>query len=233
MSARQMALALEYRPARGRADFLVSGSNRAAMEAIEGWAGWPGRRMALVGPARAGKSHLGAVWSALSGAATVEALALDPARVDALAGAPLVVEDVPALAELDDPAPAESALLHLHNALYERGHALLLTGRTAPGHWQAYLPDLASRLAALPTVRIEAPDERLLASVLLKLAADRQIVLPPAVVSYIVPRMERSLAAAERLVTALDRASLAARRPVTRPLAASILEALAEPPADR
>ena len=57
----------------------------------------------------------------------------------------------------------------------------------------------------------------------MKLFSDRQIAVEPAVVDYIVPRMERSLAAANRLVAALDAAALEAGRPVTRPLAATVL----------
>ena len=90
------------------------------------------------------------------------------------------------------------------------------------------MPDLASRLAALPAVRLDPPDETLLVRVLVKLLADRQIAAEPALLDYVLARMERSLAAARRLVLLLDRLTLERRRPLTRALAAEALGRLAE-----
>lgn len=216
----QIALPLEYRAAAGRADFLVSGCNRAALAALDAWRDWPGGCMALTGPARAGKSHLVHVWTTEARARTLPGPELAPDAVSDLAGGALAVEDVPAMAGRVE---AETALFHLMNLMRARGGALLLTGRGAPSEWPVALPDLASRLAALPVARIDAPDDAILSSVLVKLAADRGMAFAPATVAYCVARMERSFAAAEHLVTALDRASLAQRRPVTRALAANIL----------
>ena len=216
----QMPLPLEYRAAHGRDDFLVSQCNAEAVAALEDWRAWPGGRMALVGPARAGKTHLAEVWRAQTGAALVAAAELAGAETELLAEGSLVVEDVESAA---GEAAVERALFHLHNLMAARGHALLLTGREAPARWPVRLPDLASRLAALPVARIAPPDDALLSAVLVKLAADRGLALRPAVVTYLVRRMERSFAAADRLIAALDRASLAARRPVSERLAAEIL----------
>src|SRR3546814_11282244 len=99
----------------------------------------------------------------------------------------------------------------------EAGGHLLLTGRTPPARWKIGLPDLASRLRAAPTVAVDGPDDALLSAVLVKLFADRQLRVGTDVVAFVVPRMERSFAAARRLVAALDAASLASRRPVTVP----------------
>ena len=71
---------------------------------------------------------------------------------------------------------------------------------------------------------IGAPDQTLLTAVLVKLLADRQISAVPAVVHYLARELDRSFAAAAHLVEALDRLSLAQRRPVTRALAAEALE---------
>ncbi|MER2509699.1 MAG: chromosomal replication initiator DnaA, partial [Amaricoccus sp.] len=92
-----------------------------------------------------------------------------------------------------------------------------------PARWAIRLPDLASRLRASPVARLEAPDDALLAAVLLKLFGDRQIVVEVDLVQYLLTRMDRSFEAAEALVAELDRAALARRRPVTRVLAAEIL----------
>jgi len=85
------------------------------------------------------------------------------------------------------------------------------------------LADLASRLRAAHLVELGEPDDDLLRRVIVKLFADRQIAVDPAVVDYIVVRMERSLEAANLIVADLDRQALAEGRAVTRPLAAAAL----------
>jgi chromosomal replication initiation ATPase DnaA len=60
-------------------------------------------------------------------------------------------------------------------------------------------------------------------AVLFKLFSDRQLVVDPPVVNYLVPRLERSLDAARAIVEMLDREALARGKPVTRALAAEVL----------
>jgi chromosomal replication initiation ATPase DnaA len=62
-------------------------------------------------------------------------------------------------------------------------------------------------------------------AVLEKLFRDRQLLVEPPALAYAALRLERSLDAARAFVAALDRAALAQRRPVTRALAAQVMEA--------
>ena len=120
----------------------------------------------------------------------------------------------------------ETAFLHLYNEMAGRGGSLLLTAESAPARWKVALPDLASRLRAAPVAAIAAPEDALIEAVLVKLFRDRQLRVSPTVVSYVVRRMERSLAAANRVVAALDETALAARRNLTVRLAADVLDRL-------
>ena len=94
--------------------------------------------------------------------------------------------------------------------------------------WLPALPDLASRLRAAPAVAIGPPDDELLAALLLKLFADRQMMVSASVIGYLVRHMERSFAAAHALVEAADRRSLAERRAVSIGLARELVEAAGE-----
>ncbi|HSF94879.1 MAG TPA: chromosomal replication initiator DnaA [Thermohalobaculum sp.] len=225
-ASRQLPLALEHRPALGRSAFLVSPSNAAAVAAMDGWRDWPDRRMALVGPARSGKTHLAHVWMQEAGAECVAAATLDDATAARLAAhGRVVVEDADRLDSLEPGLrrDAERALFHLWNLAASGVCWLLVTGREAPGRWSFATPDLSSRLSALPVVRLAPPDDTLLSSVLVKLFADRQLQVGPDVIQYLARRIERSFAAAGHAVEALDRLSLARKRPVTRVLAADAL----------
>ncbi len=222
----QMPLDLGHRPALGRADYLVAPSNETAVAWIDRWPDWPGAVLALYGPAGSGKSHLAAVWRAASGALKVDSNMLAKLAEAAFAptGRAAVVEDVEGhLATRPD---LQRGLLHLHNLIRERGGHLLLTGRQAPARWSCPLADLASRLAAAPAVRLGAPDDGLIHAVLVKLFADRQLKANAEVIAFLLSRMERSFAAARAIVEALDAASLAARRPVSVPLARAVLDRL-------
>jgi chromosomal replication initiation ATPase DnaA len=85
------------------------------------------------------------------------------------------------------------------------------------------LPDLRSRLSALPVAAIGAPDDALLQALLLKLFADRQLRIGPEILTYLLPRMERSFLGVRALVERIDAAALALKRPVTIPLLRDIL----------
>jgi chromosomal replication initiation ATPase DnaA len=219
--ARQLILDLPHQPGMERADFVTGEANRAAVALIDRWPDWPVRTVLLSGPAGAGKSHLAAIWRSESGAAAAAAAALGDAQAEALvAGGAVLVEDLHA------PRRDERALFHLLNLARERGAAVLMTSREPAAGLRISLPDLASRLRAATPAALAAPDDDLLKRVLTKLFADRQIAVEPAVIAYTATRIERSLAAASRVVAWLDRESLAGGRAVTRPLAGQAVAAL-------
>lgn len=221
MTGAQLAFELPHRPALGREAFLAAQSNAAALAAVEGWRNWPGGRMLLIGPKGAGKTHLAHVFAAACrGAGVVQASALAGADIPALAALPgVAVEDAGAVA---GERAAETALFHLHNLTLAEGGRLLITAATPPRDWGLVLPDLLSRMQALPVAQVDPPSDALLAAVLVKLFADRQIDVAPSLIRWLVPRIERSFAAAGAIVARLDAAALSRGQPVTRKLAATV-----------
>lgn len=218
---RQLVIDLPPRPAHGRADFLVSECNRAALERIDRWADWPGGRLVLYGPQGSGKSHLARLWCAESGARYIAGGDLASDELP-LGNGPLP----PAMVVDDAEAASERALLHFYNSCAEAGTALLVVNRNAPAAWAIDLPDLASRLRAMPAVGIDMPDDALLAAVLVKHFADRQLRIAPSVIGYLVPRMERSFAMAASLAARLDELGLAGGRSIGLALARQALAEL-------
>lgn len=217
-SPRQLVFDIVPRPAYGEEDFLVSRANEAALAMIEHWPDWPHWALVIVGPASSGKSHLANVWKLRSNAITVAADALSTDLVDKLrANGALVIED------LNKGISDEALLFHLLNVAREHKLSILMTSETAPGDLTILVPDLRSRLRAVPVAAIEPPDDALLKALLVKHFADRQLTVEPHVIEQLAMRTDRSFAAVADIVAAIDERALAAKRPVTRVLAREVL----------
>jgi chromosomal replication initiation ATPase DnaA len=210
MSPEQLSFDLPVRAAMGAADFVVSDCNRDAVAWLDRWPDWPGSNLAIYGPAGCGKTHLAHVWQTRSDARFVESglggglpqgnLVLDGARLP------------------------EEDLFHLINHVRAAKHSLLILDREAPARWPVKLKDLASRLAAMPTVAVEPPDDALLAALLVKHFSDRQIMIKADLIDYLTRRIDRSFAGTAAAVEALDRAALARGGPITVRLARRVLD---------
>ena len=219
MTVAQLTLDLPHRTALDAEDFLVSDCNRAAVKLIDAWPEWSDQVQLLIGPAASGKTHLARVWQARSGAEALGPDTLGMGAVDDMrARTPIVIEDA------DRGAYDEKVLFHLLNLARENRLFVLLTAQSAPTRWPISLPDLLSRLNAVPAVEIGPPDEALIRAVMLKHFADRQLDIEPKVLTYLALHVDRSLAAAAAAVAAVDRAALATGRKISRQL---VIEALA------
>jgi chromosomal replication initiation ATPase DnaA len=217
----QLTLTLAPDPGYERENFFISECNEHAFAMIELWPSWPDPLLILIGPAGAGKSHLGAIWAARTSAIVLSASSLAAADIDALAArGPLLIEDADAIGR------AEAELFHLVNIMRERDASLVLTAKKPPNCWHLGTADLLSRLRLAPSVAIGSPDDDLMRAVLLKLLIERQLIVDTAVISYIVLRLERSLDAVRCFVDALDREALARQTRITKAIAGDVLSAM-------
>ncbi|HEX7885209.1 MAG TPA: chromosomal replication initiator DnaA [Phenylobacterium sp.] len=212
--ARQLRLSLGHEGPPSYDDFVGGPSNADALAAVRAWPLWRDGCLALIGPEGAGKSHLARAWAQEADALIVERLGVD---FTATAGQPVLLE------EAADGVSSE-VLFHLINLAARPGGGLLLTGRTLPATWPTALPDLRSRLNALPVAEIGPPDDEVLEGVLRRFFRDRNIRPPAAVYPYLLARMSRSIPDAAEIVRRLDEAGDEGFRPVTRVLARQILE---------
>ena len=192
----QPALPLVYQPRLSAADYFVSDANRAAVSWLESPDRWPMPRCLLVGPPASGKTHLAGLFLA---------------RHDAV-----LIDDA------DRVADGEWLFNAWNAATADR--PLLLTASRAPRFWVHGLPDFASRLAATPQIRLDDPDDGLIAAVLTKCFADLGLRVGDDVIAWLVTRIERSFAAAVDVVARLDALALSERRDITVPLARSLLD---------
>lgn len=198
-------------------DFLQGACNEAALAWLAAPSAWPAGRLVVHGPEGVGKTHLLHVFAARRGAALVAAHALP--RVAPPRGRALAIDDA-------DAAPDEEALLHALNQAAEDGQPVLLAGRVPQAAWTVRLPDLASRLRASGAVALGLPEDDLLAPLLARALAQRQLRVPEALQAWMLARLPRTGGALREAAARLDRLSLGGG--VTRALAARVVEDLAE-----
>ena len=191
----QIALPLAW-PADEQGDFLVVESNARAVRMLEHWATWPVRTAVLAGPPQSGRSLLGRIFAARSGATVID----DADRTE------------------------EDALFHAWNRAQEERRPLLLIAAALPPTWNVALPDLRSRLSASPSAEIGAPEDVLVAALYERGFARRHLDARADLITWLTARTERSHAAVMETIDRLDRAALAGRRRLTIPLARETLE---------
>ena len=222
---RQLLLDVLPVPAPTWVNFVV-GANIEAASAARALA--PGRAMYVWGSAGCGRSHL------LRAAAGEDAWFIDlatPVRVlqqlahDEHTGAAprlIAVDDVHLL---DD--ARQAALFALYNRWRESGatssaFALMVAGDRSP----LAMPireDLRTRLGWDLVFRLEPLTDEDKLEALTAQAQDRQLALAPEVVQWMLTHHERDIRRLSGLLDALDRYSLATRRPITIPLLRTML----------
>jgi chromosomal replication initiation ATPase DnaA len=214
----QLTFDLPCRAALGRADFFVSASNAAAVGWIDRWPDWPTGALLIHGADGCGKTHLAQLWCITASAEIVPGTTLDEERLK------LLIDEGRHNVAVDNADRAcEHALLHLYNWCLQSAGSVLMTALRPPASWPTALPDLHSRLHAALPVEIGLPDDPLLTAILIKHFADRQLSVDPAVVLYLVSRIERSFAAVAEMAERLDAVSLRDGRAITVPMARELL----------
>ena len=193
----QIALPLDW-PQVGDAErFILGDANRQAFDHFRKWSMWPVKATILTGPRRSGRSLLARHF----------------------------VERVKGQLFDDAQDHDEETIFHAWNVAQDSGRPLVIVADDVPPAWDVRLPDLRTRLAVTPVVRIEQPEDELFAALIQLLFADRGLHVPPDALKYVASRVERSYWSAERVVEAVDRFAIAERARLTLPV---IRRALAE-----
>jgi hypothetical protein len=187
----QIALPLDWPAGADESDYIVSAANKPLIRHLEHWSLWPVMATILTGPRKSGRSLLGRIFTAKTGGELID----------------------------DAEGRDEEAIFHAWNRAQEKRRPLILIADMPPPIWRVRLPDLRSRLAATPTMRIEEPDEVLAAQLIEKLCHARGLAAPPELIRYLVPRIERSYLGVTRTIDALDELAFERRQRLTIPLA--------------
>ncbi len=213
----QLPLEFIPEPYLGKEDFMVAACNHEAFALVDSWPAWPFFAICIYGPEGCGKTHLAPMF-----AHNVANLANWPYKVPVVRAKDIHFETLQLLEkcscliveELSENVDNE-ALFHLYNHYRNEGGYILFTAAQAPARTRFTLPDLQSRMNIVPSVAINEPDDEMLSALILKLFTDRQIMVAPEIINYILLNMQRSFAYARKLVAEIDSISLARKRAVS------------------
>ncbi|MCP1469941.1 chromosomal replication initiation ATPase DnaA [Sphingobium sp. OAS761] len=192
----QISLPFDWPGQAGDGAFLVSEANRLAVAHLERWRDWPLSVSVLTGPPRSGRSTLARQFAAMSGGAVID----------------------------DAQGQDERALFNAWNDAQTRRHPLLMVGQAPPAHWTVALPDLRSRLAAVPHVAIAEPDEALARALICRALDIAGAAYAAGLPDWLLRRIERSYGAIESVTRLLDRAALSQGRKISASMAKDILQ---------
>lgn len=208
-------------------DSFLAGANGQALAAARGLAAGQGQALLyLHGIEGVGKSHLlQAICAAVPGAAYLPLRQLrerDASLLEGIHGLPLIaIDDPQAIAGQPE---WERGLFTLYNDSLATGTRLVVAAREPAVDLPLALPDLRSRLAAMPHYALRPLDEAQQRAALQARAAARGLLLPEETLQYLQRRFARDMGSLYALLERLDVASLEAQRPLTVPFIRSVLD---------
>lgn len=218
----QMPLALKP-PRRLSFDNYIGGDNQAIIETLH--AGLElGDWYLLIGPRGSGRTHLmSAVFQHLmeQGHASAYVPLSDATRwplLDQINAPYVIIDDIDALA-------ADSAgEMHLFNALNRWRIEKATVVMSAAALTEFVLPDLCSRLGQATRLTLKPLQDADFEALVMRLARDQEIEMPPEVAKYLVSRVRRNAGDITRLVNQVLLQSLSERRAVTIPMVRALLQ---------
>lgn len=215
----------------GREDFMVSSCNLEAFQMIDCWPNWISSGLIIYGPKGCGKSHLAHLF-----ADKVKMLSDKPIKVSLIEASSINMRNVKRICEENQSIIIENlvhkvnteALFHLFNTYNNAdGRYMLWTSENAPSRMHFSLKDLQSRLNMLPSIAITEPDDIMMQTLIVKLFNDRQILISPEILNFIVNNSRRSFAYIQELVDEIDSISLAYQTSVNYNIIKQAIEILA------
>jgi len=218
----QLIIDMPKRSALDREDFMVNECNQEAIQFIDNFYQRKMKSGVLIGPKGSGKSHLVNVFC--KNFEKEKWIISEKKEKDIYKvfqeNNVVIIEDIDLIASLDE----EKYLFHSINLSKELNKILLLTSGLDLSKINIKTPDLRSRLDSIQSVNILEPNDDLMNILILKLFHDRQILIKPNIISYLMQRVERSYLGISEIVDLIDNVSLSKKKSISINLIKELLK---------
>jgi len=218
----QLTLEMPKRSALGREDFMVNECNHEAIQFIDTFYQGKMKSGVLIGPKGSGKSHLVNVFCknfekerwfiSQKGDKNIYKIFQENNII--------IIEDIDLISSIEE----EEYLFHSINLSKELNKVLLLTSGVNLSDIIIKTPDLRSRLDSIQSVKILEPNDDLMNALILKLFHDRQILIKPNIIIYLMQRIDRSYLGISSIVDLIDKVSLSKHKSISKNLIKELLK---------
>lgn len=203
----------------GVENFIPFPGNETALKAILSADTWSHYGLIITGAPHTGKTHLAWVFQKKMGAAFIYETHLKDLEAGddwVGTGRAYILDGAEALI-----LAHQKAIFHLLNLVAAKRSRLLITlCQGVPPH---ILPDVYSRLKALPQIELVLTEEGL-RIILAKRLADHQIHVPSMLIDFILTRFSRNVDDALHLLAQLNEESLRQKKPISRAMLRAFLD---------
>ena len=209
----QLTIEMPKRTALGREDFLVNKCNISAVNFIDNFYKTDSKSGILIGSKGSGKTHLVNVFCNNLNKENWYFLELNQGDIfDIFSNNDvIIIENIEKITSKEE----EIILFHSVNLSKELSKVLLLTSSKKVSELNIQTPDLRSRLEAMQITTILEPDDILMEALIIKLFNDRQLVVKPKVVNFLMQRVERSYLGIMEIIDFLDNSSLSQKKSIS------------------
>jgi len=190
----------------GIEDFRISDCNKLAFDLVTKFCKEEISTGVISGPPFSGKSHLCKIL--IKQITNKNIILIDRIEKDLLETIDscdfLIIENINNIQGINE----ENHLFHAINFIKQNHKQLLLTSQDSLVNIDLTLEDLKSRLEAMIEASISEPDDKLMESIIIKIFNDRQLLITPKVLNFLMKRLERSYKEINHFIEIIDKTSL-------------------------
>jgi len=202
----QLYFEMPIKTSLGIEDFRISDSNKLAFDLVTKFCKEEISTGVISGPPFSGKSHLCKIL--IKQITNKNIILIDRIEKDLLETIDscdfLIIENINNIQGINE----ENHLFHAINFIKQNHKQLLLTSQDSLVNIDLTLEDLKSRLEAMIEASISEPDDKLMESIIIKIFNDRQLLITPKVLNFLMKRLERSYKEINHFIEIIDKTSL-------------------------
>ena len=199
-------------------DFFVSNNNFSAFKLIESWPNWPDKWLNIFGEKGSGKTHLSKILiKKIKKTKLINAKKIDDKIIDEMNNLDCLIIDS------FDNCINEKLLYSILNQSKQLNNFILINSLNSIKNVNFNLEDLKSRINSFIYIGIELPTDDLLKVIITKHFSEKQIIVNPKSIDFIIRNIERSYEKLFKFLKDVDELSLSTGKSININLIKKVL----------